>query len=280
MFQPFESAAQFYPGLILWCDPNSHEMDISTLAPNTPYDRKKARELRPCLVVAVNNTTQSLQVARLCATTPNDTRRWVRVDSPPPITWKLADAWLWIGTPPIVAMVFNNPKAMHPHKDTYFSSPPVAAANLQNYWVHRQNFLMRGVNPSNYPAPTGSAGPTYNPSMSIAPSYYAPGSNMYPTNPNSYSPNHNQGSNTAPYASTSASPPNAFNTSLASLSSPQDFTTLSPQPVVVPMGFTERHPSAPGWWRNPETGWFWHASRGLLPPPAQSESGSGSRSSK
>jgi hypothetical protein len=48
----------------------------------------------------------------------------------------------------------------------------------------------------------------------------------------------------------------------------QGFNTLAPQPVVVPAGFTETHSSAPGWWRNPETGWFWHAARGLLPPAA------------
>ncbi|KAJ7450226.1 hypothetical protein FB451DRAFT_1286468 [Mycena latifolia] len=150
MFQPFENVAEFYPGLILWCDPNCYEMELSTVVPNTPYDRKKAHELRPCLVVAVNTTTQSLQVARLCATTPIDTRRWVRVDSPPPLTWKLNDAWLWIGTPPTISMVLNNHKAMHPHKDAYYSSPPVAAANLQNYWVHRQNFLMSGPHSTSF----------------------------------------------------------------------------------------------------------------------------------
>jgi hypothetical protein len=69
MFQPFDNASQFYPGLILWCDPNCYEMEISTLAPNELYDRKKAKELRPCLVVAVNYTNNSIQVARICATT-------------------------------------------------------------------------------------------------------------------------------------------------------------------------------------------------------------------
>jgi hypothetical protein len=68
MFQPFENASQFYPGLIIWCDPNSYDMEATTLPPNTTYDRKKMRELRPCLVVAVNQATQMLQVTRLCAT--------------------------------------------------------------------------------------------------------------------------------------------------------------------------------------------------------------------
>ncbi|KAJ7698337.1 hypothetical protein B0H17DRAFT_1196914 [Mycena rosella] len=276
MFPPFESAAQFFPGLVLWCDPNCYEMDMSTLPPNTTYDRKKARELRPCVVVAVNNATQSLQVARLCATTPNDTRRWVRVDSPPALTWKLNDAWIWVGTPPIVAMVFNNHKAMHPHKDTYYSSPPVATANVQNYWIHRQNYLMRG-GPANASAPI-----MYNSSMSATQSYITPGSIMYPSNPNAYSPVHPSTSPLAPasssnagtYPSTSGYLPTAYYTP----ASPQDFKTVSPQPVVVPAGFTERHPSAPGWWRNPATGWFWHASRGLLPPPSQSQYASGSGS--
>ncbi|KAJ7110604.1 hypothetical protein C8R44DRAFT_856881, partial [Mycena epipterygia] len=161
MFQPFESAAQFYPGLILWCDPNSnyHDMEISTHPHNPQYDRKKA-ELRPCLVVSVDQTSQSIQVARFCATTPSDTRRWVRVDTPPRITWKLNDAWIWVGTPHTVAMVLNNNKVMHPHKDSYYAAPPVAAANLQNYWVHRQSYLMRESNTSTYPNTS-----TYNPTI-------------------------------------------------------------------------------------------------------------------
>ncbi|KAJ7451975.1 hypothetical protein FB451DRAFT_698857 [Mycena latifolia] len=76
MFQPFDNASQFYSGLIVWCDPNCYEMDLSTLGPDEVYDRKKARELRPCLIVAVDYTNQTFQVARLCATTPRDTRRW------------------------------------------------------------------------------------------------------------------------------------------------------------------------------------------------------------
>lgn len=61
MFQPFENASQFYPGLILWCDPDASHTDMLTL--------KQARELRPCLVVAVNYVTQSVQVARLSSKT-------------------------------------------------------------------------------------------------------------------------------------------------------------------------------------------------------------------
>ncbi|KAJ7244040.1 hypothetical protein C8J57DRAFT_1311195 [Mycena rebaudengoi] len=149
MFQPFEDVHQFYPGLILWCDPRSYEMDISTLPPNTPYDRRKATELRPCLVVSVDHQRQCFQVARLSASTPTDTTKWVKIDSPPSITWKLNDAWIWVGTPAVVPMVLNNPKAMHPNRDVYYSVNPVASTNLQNYWIHRQYFvnrqMMRGL---------------------------------------------------------------------------------------------------------------------------------------
>ncbi|KAJ7107890.1 hypothetical protein C8R44DRAFT_940841 [Mycena epipterygia] len=223
-------------------------MEISTHPHNPQYDRKKT-ELRPCLVVSVDQTSQSIQ--------PSDTRRWVRVDTPPRITWKLNDAWIWVGTPHTVAMVLNNNKVMHPHKDSYYAAPPVAAANLQNYWIHRQDYLMRESNTSTDPITS-----TYNPSMQTALPYYtAPSNTIYSSNPNPQfpmypSPSQAQGtgSNTRMYTGSSAYPP-------------QDFTTLSPQPVVVPAGFTEQHPSAPGWWRNPETGWFWHAGRGLLPLP-------------
>lgn len=68
MFQPFNKASEFYPGLILWCDPSCYEMDISTLAPGESYDRRKTRELRPCLVVSVNEAGKCFQVARFCAT--------------------------------------------------------------------------------------------------------------------------------------------------------------------------------------------------------------------
>jgi hypothetical protein len=74
MFDPFESVMDFYPGLIVWCDPNCYEMDTSTLAPGTPYDRKKSRELRPCLVISVDYNNKIFQAARLSAST---------VDCPP-----------------------------------------------------------------------------------------------------------------------------------------------------------------------------------------------------
>ncbi|KAJ7435481.1 hypothetical protein B0H11DRAFT_2113522, partial [Mycena galericulata] len=282
MFPPFENASQFYPGLIVWCDPNSYDMEISTLAQNTTFDHKKARDLRPCLVVAVNQINESIQVARLCATTPMDTRRWVRVDSIPPITWKLNDAWLWVGTPPTVAMVFNNGKVMHPHKDMYYSTPPVAAANLQNYWVHRQNYLNRGPGPSGYPTSRPPRHQTTS-MRSTMPYFTPPGSTIYSSNPSPVqslsaeapggmfgqagpaSASHHGSSSTA-YPTPAAYPPMAYYGHNSQQNPPSGFNTLSTQPVVVPTGFTETHPARPGWWRNPETGWFWHAGHGLLPP--------------
>ncbi|KAJ6471086.1 hypothetical protein C8R47DRAFT_1147825 [Mycena vitilis] len=181
MFPPFTSPNQFYPGLIVWCDPNCYEMDVSTLAPNELYDRKKARQLHPCLVVAVDYNNNSLQVARICATTPTDTRRWVRVDSPPGITWRLSDAWIWVGTPPTVAMILNNGKAMHPHKDTKYTSSPVAAANLQNYWVHRQNYISwRQMRADNAPSTSASANTHYGQHQNTLYSTPSHGRGMYP----------------------------------------------------------------------------------------------------
>ncbi|KAJ7869520.1 hypothetical protein B0H13DRAFT_2063112 [Mycena leptocephala] len=236
MFQPFVNAAQFYPGLILWCDPNCREMDVSTLAPSDLYDRKKARELRPCLVVAVDYTNNSFQVSRICAKTPRDTRQWVRVDTAPPIAWRLSDAWIWVGTPPTIAMVFNNSKIMHPHKDMDFSLNPIAASNLQNYWVHRQNYLNGQMHAHSLPSSSHSPA--------------AAGHTTYPTAHNMY-----------PSVQSTSRSINHLNQMQAPA-----FNTLSSQPVVVPAGFTETDPNLPGWWRNPQTGWFWHASRGLLPP--------------
>ncbi|KAJ7827261.1 hypothetical protein B0H14DRAFT_2595415 [Mycena olivaceomarginata] len=218
MFQPFTHPCQFYPGLIVWCDPNCREIDVSTLAPSDLYDRRKARDLRPCLVVSVDYSNSSFRVSRICATTPLDTRRWVRVDTAPAITWRRAssDAWIWIGTPPTVPMVFNDAKRMHPHKDTQFILNPIAAANWQNYWVHRTNYLSR--------CQTQGQVNSFNSIASDTSSSYVPTSG---------------------------------------------FNTLGSQPVVVPAGFTETNPNTPGWWRNPETGWFWHASRGVVPPPSR-----------
>ncbi|KAJ7126289.1 hypothetical protein C8R44DRAFT_851764 [Mycena epipterygia] len=253
MFQPFESVTEFYPGLIVWCDPNCYEMDVSTLVPGTAYDRKKSRELRPCLVITVDYNNQTFEAARLCASTPADPTRWAKIDSPPPITWKLNDAWIWVATPPTVAMVFNNAKIMHPNRDAYYSTNPVSTTNLQHYWVHRQAYMNRQMRATNVRHSTKSVSSTsYHTQPPAAGAIYsarhsppgysqqAPQANFFGPGSSYYQPqNHQQAA--------------AFN-------------TLSPHPVVVPPGFTETRQNSPGWWRNPETGWFWNASRGLLPP--------------
>ncbi|KAJ6448209.1 hypothetical protein C8R45DRAFT_1046679 [Mycena sanguinolenta] len=233
-------------------------MDISTLAPGDVYDRKKARELRPCLVVAVNHVQNSLQVTRICATKPTDARRWVRIDSPPPITWRLSDAWIWVGTPATVSMVLNNAKIMHPHKHTDYTSNPVATSNLQNYLAHRQHYLRM----SQIRADNATPGPDPRPNYMQAP----PANTIYSTSTQTpgQSTSTQGGYFNQIYPGNAAyyTPPG-----YAPMQAP-GFTTLAAQPVVVPPGFTETHPSSPGWWRNPETGWFWHASRGLVPPSA------------
>ncbi|KAJ7726978.1 hypothetical protein B0H14DRAFT_3478621 [Mycena olivaceomarginata] len=278
MFQPFENFSQFYPGLILWCDPNSPDMEMTTLPPNAIYDRR-ARELRPCLVVSVNQAMQTFEAARFCATVPTDTRQWVRVDSPPQLIWKLL-AWIWVGTPATVRMVLHNSKAMHPHKDPKYTDLPVAASNLQNYWIHRQNFL-------NQMFSTASQSNSGTRNMHSPTQYYAtPGSTTYPRNlansiqsTSTRSNTFTQGSNTAAsQAMFNPAYPSSghygYNPDMNAQAAPhQAFNTLAPQPVVVPPGFTETHPTAPGWWRNPETGWFWNVVHGLVPPASMRGSG-------
>ncbi|KAJ7147786.1 hypothetical protein C8R43DRAFT_1195016 [Mycena crocata] len=42
-------------------------------------------------------------------------------------------------------------------------------------------------------------------------------------------------------------------------------TMWNPVPEPRPPGFTEPHPTLPGLWRNPQTGYTWHASGGIRP---------------
>ncbi|KAF7303984.1 hypothetical protein MIND_00629400 [Mycena indigotica] len=250
MFPPFTSYTQFYAGLIVWCDPSSYDAEISTLPTGEEYDRRTARAPKPCLVVAVDHEQGMLQVARMNASTPRDTRKWVRLDSPPAITWRVSDGWIWVGKPGMTKMILNDSRLMHPHRDTSFSINPIAAANLQSYWTHRQNYLRWRQLSSDPVAPPLSG------TSSPAPSSYhdapaAPGTftTLYATS----------GPNTSVYGNPHSAP-NAVSY----------YNTLSTQPVVVPSGFTERHSNFPGVWRNPSTGWFWSASRGLMPPPTSS----------
>ncbi|KAJ7701079.1 hypothetical protein B0H17DRAFT_1176537 [Mycena rosella] len=284
MFQPFENVTDFYPGLIAWCDPYCYEMDIAS---RTSYDRKKSRELRPCLVISVNYNNLTFQAARLSASTPNDPTQWVKIDSPPPITWKLNDAWIWVSTPATVAMVFDNAKIMHrvqvfgpANKDTYYSMNPVATTNLQNYWVHRQAYisrLMRGLSTVRHPSffvPINSATLATSVRHSTKSTYQQnsvsnSNSSYYIQPPASSATYSSQPDRQSPLTqNTYFNQPGAVNSYHQSQLNSQTaaFNTLAPHPVVVPPGFTETRQSSPGWWRNPQTGWLWHASRGLLPP--------------
>ncbi|KAJ7640677.1 hypothetical protein DFH06DRAFT_1334398 [Mycena polygramma] len=259
MFEPFEDTTDFYPGLIVWCDPTCYEPD--SLAGNlsthsTKYDRRKSRELRPCLVISVNHSNHTFQAARLSATTPDDPSKWARIDSPPPITWKLNDAWIWVATPPTIAMVFDRPKVMHPNKDAYYSTHPVATINLQNYNIHRQAYINRQSRGSSVRYNAKSTYPEHSVSNNI-PYYSQPPSAL--ASPYASPPPRYQQQLEAPPSFNQANPYSRPHQTAA-------FESVTPHPVVVPFGFTESRPDRPGWWRNPETGYFWHAGRGFLPP--------------
>ncbi|KAF7375325.1 hypothetical protein MSAN_00419400 [Mycena sanguinolenta] len=253
MFEPFQHINEFYPGLILWCDPKSPDMEPegTALQQKTPYGYRPTRELRPCLVVDVDQRTRTLKVARLCATEPTDTRRWIRIDTSPPLTWKL-QAWIWVGTPATVNMILHDPKSMHPHKDTLFTTPPVCTTNIQNYRVHRQNYLNQVAVSSNAGAST------------FPPQYYSPGSTMNAPLPPQFA-------NTQAFNNAANFPP-TFNpahpgSAYYNQSNPQvPFNAFATQYVSAPPGFTEPGPN--GWWRNPTTGWFWSAGQGVALPPA------------
>ncbi|KAJ7073043.1 hypothetical protein C8F01DRAFT_1300948 [Mycena amicta] len=211
MFQPFRDVNEFYPGLILWCNARSREIEHASLAAGEVCDSKRARELKPHMVVDVDYANEAILVARLCAGTPANTRRWSRIDASPPITWAVPNAWIWVGAPASVGIVLNNTRAMHPHQQAVYSTPPISTANIQSYRIRRQ--IYQDTNPISSTVPSPSGGQLAYPSTSSA-----------------------------------------------------AYTTLAPQPVVVPTGFTDQHPNYPGWWRNPHTGWFWSPSQGMMPP--------------
>ncbi|KAJ7255840.1 hypothetical protein B0H12DRAFT_1113045 [Mycena haematopus] len=273
MFTPFEDATDFYPGLIVWCDPACYEPHLRKLGSRD----KRSRELRPCLVISVNYDNKTFQGARLSATTvgfvpfgveyflrrsfytfqPSDLSQWAKIDSPPSITWKLNNAFIWVGTPPTIPMVFQNVRIMHPNKDIYYNTHPVATANLQNYWIHRQMHA-RSCTKHTYQEHNNKF-------------YYA---DTPPGSSNSLSHRHTPPKHPE-QALTYASPSSPFNHTTTMHFQPQTklqsaaLSTISPHPIGVPPGFTETREGYPGWLRNPTTGWFWNASSGITPtaPP-------------
>ncbi|KAF7344370.1 hypothetical protein MSAN_01918000 [Mycena sanguinolenta] len=250
MFAPFTDATDFYPGLIVWCDPACYESDLWQPGPR----EKKSRELRPCLIISVNYNTRTFQGARLSATTPADPSQWAKIDSPPVITWKLNNAFIWVGTPPTISMIFDDVKVMHPHKDPYYSTHPVSTANLQNYWMHRQ-MRARSSTKHTYQEHNNKFD-----DRAAAP-FVSPPHRHAPPRAQEQGP-------------TYASPLSAFNHSATVYFQPQAthqsaaLSTISPRPPMIgpPPGFTETREGYPGWLRNPSTGWFWNASCGLMPP--------------
>ncbi|KAJ7613551.1 hypothetical protein FB45DRAFT_1065102 [Roridomyces roridus] len=256
MFPPFENVSQYRPGIIIWCDPssepNSLDMELSTRPSNAQYINRKKLDLRPCLVVAVDFDSGTIQVARLCDTMPYDTTHWVRVDTVPPIRWKVGDAWIWVGTPAVLPMLLGNSRLQHPHRDPMFSSQPVAEANLKSYRVHRKNY-------QSYPAPWSQPSGSNLPPHGFIPRapYQGPGPSMQHTMATS-----------TPYTTR---PEDILYSTQSSPSA-----TPSSHDIAVASGFTETNPNAPGWLRNPQNGWFWHANRGLFPPSFQPGYGHGS----
>ncbi|KAK7039657.1 hypothetical protein R3P38DRAFT_487469 [Favolaschia claudopus] len=282
MFDAFRSPKDFYPGLILWCDLSRY--DVASC-----YRRRSARELRPCLVVDVNLKDGLFEAARFTDVLPTDPWNWAKIDNPPVLTWKLNDAYIWISTPLTIPMVFNDSKLMHPNRDAYYSTDPIATANLHSYWVHRQAYL----NSYGYPAAPAAASPvassvTDHRFTSI---YQAPRTNdkyrfaaveatpMSPTPPYTPPPKYQQQApiysnsspttmmrqtarharrNSAAGSDYSVSSSHSHSSSLSSSSS----GSSSAMGAVPPYGFTEAHPDYPGLWRNPTTGSIWHASRG------------------
>ncbi|KAJ7059663.1 hypothetical protein C8F01DRAFT_1232076 [Mycena amicta] len=293
MFPPFTSPSEFYPGLIIWCmDPYEF-----TAGPTRSVDPSK-RDQRPCLVVAVNAEQRLIQVARFCETQPIDTRLWVRVDTAPEIRWKHSDAWIWVGPPATLRMVFDRAKYMHAHRDTSYTTTPVCTQNIEAYWIHRRRFLANNgirfiywyVNNETYGTGTPSSSPASSRSPSTMPpsptfSPFSPLSSAYPsraTTPietvNPWLPRAGVPQDPAQYLAPDRSPyahaytPSAVypregesqsqNSSRHHRSTPS--SSVSGRHSLVPTGFIKTEKRA--WFKNPESGWFWHAARGLVAP--------------
>ncbi|KAF7292699.1 hypothetical protein MIND_01168100 [Mycena indigotica] len=271
MFPPFTNASEFFPGLIIWClDPYE-----TINGPTFPVDVTK-RDQRPCLVLAVDVQAESLQIARLCETTPTNTREWVRINTAPIITWKNADAWIWVGAPATIRMTFYRTKIMHAHRDRTYITHPVSSQNIAAYWVHRRRFLSEHPRPSapinttpstrnaigrvgtdrEYPQPPAS--PAWSTTTQLSSSSSSSSRATSPNPPQSWL-DRRQSSFQLPYLT-----PDAH---LNGYSGSSSQAMLNPSSAAsVPRGFTETHPARPGWFRNPENGWFWHAAMGMMEP--------------
>ncbi|KAJ7048043.1 hypothetical protein C8F01DRAFT_1198350, partial [Mycena amicta] len=310
MFKPFESVSEFYPGLFLWCDPHCFGRTICSTLWNAAGDRKlSSRDLRPCLVVDLDTVNLTFTAAPLSATKPPGPQceGWIRIDNPPLLTWKLNDAWLWVGTPPVISMIFQEAKIMHrestsppshtpswssnlllwppANKDVYYSVAPVSTTNLNHYWTHRTAYIERtrcqgmdSIFAHRYRVRSSSSTPTSSPALSSASSSSFASSSSAPPQyspqaqpPPAYADTFHQMppiALTAPTQFPSIYHHSSSGRRASRLQTHFDFDSHSPEPVVVPEGFTEAQGVSgwPGWWRNPQTGWFWHANHGLVAP--------------
>ncbi|KAJ6573615.1 hypothetical protein B0H10DRAFT_2237064 [Mycena sp. CBHHK59/15] len=139
-------------------------MELSTLAPGEEYDRRKAGDPKLCLVVAVDHSREAIQVARICATTVRSVNQVGNGQDGP-----------------------QRATDMHPHKDISYSTNPIATATLQNYWVHRNNYIKwRKIHDSFEPG-TSSAHQQRTPPHPSSMIYTTP-----PHSPVQLSPWHNQ----------------------------------------------------------------------------------------
>ncbi|KAJ7059680.1 hypothetical protein C8F01DRAFT_1232090 [Mycena amicta] len=297
MFLPFTSPSEFYPGLIIWCtgiDP----YEVTTgptfaLAPGKRDLRPGKRDLRPCLVVAVNTEQRLIHVARFCETQPLDTRFWVRIDTAPLITWKNPEAWIWVGPPATLRMVFDRAKVMHAHKDMSYTTPPVCTWNFDAYWIHRTRFLANnGTTASTVEQSEQPQTPSLSPASSRSrPTFrfspFSPVSSAYPSRAatpiqtvNPWLPRAGVPQDSAqhqylappdryPYAHSQASAPSPVDPreneiQSQSLSRHHRSTPSSSTHTRVPTGFIETDTRT--WFKNPESGWFWHPVLGLVAP--------------
>ncbi|KAF7329998.1 hypothetical protein MKEN_00263800 [Mycena kentingensis (nom. inval.)] len=181
MFVPFQTLNDFYPGLFLWTDPTLYGRTVASALGAAGDRRLTSRDLRPCLVVGVDTANLTFTAAPLSATRPCNTEGWVRIDDVTPcITWKLNDAWIWVGTPPTLSMVFYEPKIMHPNKDMYYSVDPIASANLKSYWIQRKAYRRQSPTKgmesySSYSTPTSSPSRSSASSSSPSSACFSPG---------------------------------------------------------------------------------------------------------
>ncbi|KAJ6576479.1 hypothetical protein DFH09DRAFT_1451801 [Mycena vulgaris] len=213
---PFTRIEQFYPGVFVWCDPQSAEMDLSTQhnppAPSQPpvwsspqhsfaftprslavyqnaYPRapppaavSRGYKLRPCLIVSVDRKRGTFTVAGITSSPPADMTKWIELTSHlnPKINWDCAGRprqFMWMGEPVKVLMVFNNATIMCPHDRPVWSQPPISTSNLASYAIHREQFRLANLNTLDVQL-GGNFGANFNQSAALGTTFNTPGANV------------------------------------------------------------------------------------------------------